>query len=126
MAEAWARALLPGALAFSAGTAPGAAVDRRAVLVMAEAGIDISAARPKHVDAFKGETFDLVVTVCANADRNCPAYWGPGKRMHRGFDDPGMAAGPGASDEEALPVYRRVRDEIKAFVLQLPSIAGTI
>lgn len=125
MAEGWARVLLAGrAEAFSAGTAPGAGIDGRAVKVMAEAGVDISGQRPKHVDSFKGESFDLVVTVCSNAEKNCPAYWGKGTRVHRGFDDPGTVAGPGASDEAALPVYRRVRDEIRAFVLRLPFITG--
>jgi len=117
MAEGWANALLAGkALAFSAGTAPGPEVDRRAIKVMAEAGVDISRGRPKSVDEFKDTDFDLVVTVCSNAERTCPAYWGKGRKLHRGFDDPGTVAGKGSTDEAALPVYRRVRDEIKSFI----------
>ncbi|MDA8130595.1 MAG: arsenate reductase ArsC [Elusimicrobia bacterium] len=117
MAEGWANALLAGkARAFSAGTAPGDAVDTRAIKVMAEAGIDISGGRPKSVGEFKDMTFDLVVTVCSNAERTCPAYWGSGRKLHRGFDDPGTVAGKGSADEAALPVYRRVRDEIREFV----------
>ncbi len=117
MAEGWANTLLAGkAKAFSAGTAPGPEVDRRAIKVMAEAGVDISRGRPKSVVEFKDKEFDLVVTVCSNAEKTCPAYWGKGRKLHRGFDDPGTVAGKGATDEEALPVYRRVRDEIKAFI----------
>ncbi len=123
MAEGWARALLGGKVEpFSAGTAPGDAVDTRAVKVMAEAGVDISGGRPKDVSEFKDKEFDLIVTVCDNASRTCPAYWGKGRKLHRGFDDPGTVAGKGSSDGEALPVYRRVRDEIKALVLELPGI----
>ena len=117
MAEGWARALLGDKVEpFSAGTAPGDRVDTRAIRVMAEAGIDISSHRPKSVEEFRGMEFDLVVTVCSNAERTCPAYWGKGRKLHRGFDDPGTVAGKGSADEAALPVYRRVRDEIKEFV----------
>lgn len=120
MSEGWARKLCAGkAEVFSAGTRPGREVDPRAVKAMAEAGIDISAQTPKSVDAFKGQDFDLVVTVCDNANETCPAYWGAGKRVHRGFDDPATVAGKDASEEAAMPVYRRVRDEIRAFVGEL-------
>jgi arsenate reductase len=120
MAEGWAKTLFAGKVkAFSAGTAPGAEVDKRAIKVMAEAGVDISGGRPKSVDGFKDIQFDLVVTVCDNARETCPVYWGKGRKLHKSFDDPGTAAGKGADDETALPVYRRVRDEIRAFVLEL-------
>jgi arsenate reductase len=66
--------------------------------------------------------FDLVVTVCDNASLNCPVYWGKGRRLHRGFDDPAAVEGKESSEDAALPVYRRVRDEIKALVLELPGI----
>ncbi len=123
MAEGWAKALLPAQVeAFSAGTAPGGEVDARAIKVMAEAGVDISGHTPKSVEVFKDMEFDLVVTVCDNASRNCPVYRGKGRKLHRGFDDPGTVAGKGSLDEEALPVYRRVRDEIKTLVLELPGI----
>lgn len=123
MAEGWAKALLAGKVeAFSAGTAPGLEVDKRAIKAMAEAGVDIAGHTPKHVSVLKDSMFDLVVTVCGNALETCPAYWGKGRKLHRGFDDPGSVAGNGSSDEAALPVYRRVRDEIKAFVLELPEI----
>jgi arsenate reductase len=125
MAEGWARALLAGkAEAFSAGTRPGDAVDPRAVKAMAEAGVDISGQKPKSLELFKDRAFDLVITLCGNARETCPAYWGAGRKLHRGFDDPGTLTGPGASDETAMPHYRRVRDEIKEFVKTLPETAG--
>jgi len=121
MAEGWARQLLAGKVeAFSAGTVPGAAVDPRAVKAMAEAGVDISGQKPKSLELYKGQVFDLVITLCGNAQETCPAYWGTGRKMHRGFDDPGTLVGPGAPDEAAMPHYRRVRDEIRTFVLTLP------
>ncbi|MBU2572923.1 MAG: arsenate reductase ArsC [Elusimicrobia bacterium] len=138
MAEGWAKALLAGKVeAFSAGTRPGREVDPRAVKAMAEAGLDISGQRPKSLEIFKDKDFDLVVTLCdkampvphkgyahqaANAHTACPAYWGKGRKMHNGFDDPATVAGKGPSEEEAMPHYRRVRDEIKEFVLRLPEI----
>ncbi len=127
MAEGWARVLLAGKVeAFSAGTRPGDVVDPRAVKAMAEAGVDISGQRPKSLELYKDQAFDLVVTLCGNARETCPAYWGPGRRLHRGFDDPGTLAGPEASNEAALPHYRRVRDEIKDFIGELPSILNAI
>ena len=123
MAEGWARALLAGKVeAFSAGTSPGAEIDTRAVKAMAEAGVDISGQKPKHVEIFKDKEFDLVVTLCCNARETCPAYWGPYRKMHNGFDDPGTLAGKGSAEEQAMPHYRRVRDEIKKFILTLPGL----
>ena len=123
MAEGWTKTLLAGKVdAYSAGTVPGDRIDRRAVKAMAEAGVDISGQKPKHLDVFRGEEFDLVVTLCDNARETCPVYWGKARKLHNGFDDPGTVAGKGSSDEEAMPHYRRVRDEIKAFVLKLPEI----
>ena len=126
MAEGWAKTLLAGKVeAFSAGTRPGREVDPRAIKAMAEAGVDISAQKPKHVDVFRDTEFDLVLTLCDNANATCPAYWGKGIKMHNGFDDPATVAGKGASEEAAMPVYRRVRDEIKALVLKLPELLGS-
>jgi arsenate reductase len=120
MAEGWAKALFPrDVVVFSAGTRPGREVDPRAIKVMAEAGVDISGHTPQSVDVFKEMQFDLVVTVCDNAREACPVYWGEGRKVHHGFDDPATVAGKDSSDEEALPVFRRVRDEIKTFVEEL-------
>ena len=121
MAEGWAKKLLAGEVeAYSAGTRPGGETDPRAVKAMAEAGGDISGQKPKNLDIFKDASFDLVVTLCDNARETCPVYWGKARKMHNGFDDPATVAGKEATEQEALPHYRRVRDEIKAFVESLP------
>jgi arsenate reductase len=120
MAEGWTRALKGESIeAFSAGVEP-KAVDPLAVKAMAEAGVDISAQRTKDVGEFLGQAFDYVVTLCDNARESCPLFPGPVKRVHMGFDDPPFLAQGAASAEEAMAPYRRVRDEIKAFVEGLP------
>jgi len=120
MAEGWARALAPDSIeAYSAGTRP-TALNRLAVRVMAEAGVDISAQHSKHVDALADVPFDLVVTVCDSAHESCPVFPGATRVEHVGFDDPPHLARDARTDEEALPHYRRVRDEIRRFVAALP------
>lgn len=120
MAEGWARAIHGARLnPYSAGTHPGS-LDPRAVLVMREAGVDISGQRAKPLEALKDIEFDGVVTVCDRANENCPVFPGTMKRLHRDFDDPPQLAANAASDLEALGPYRRVRDEIRAYVATLP------
>ncbi len=99
-----------GCRTVSAGTGP-AAVHPLALRVLAEDGMDISKNRSKHIDEFKGEQFDLVVTLCGGAAEACPFWPGQGKRIHAGFEDPALAAG---SEEDRLKAFRRVRDDIKA------------
>jgi len=96
--------------AFSAGSNPAGFVHPRAIQVMREVGIDISANRSKSSDEFAGQHFDLVVTVCDNAQQVCPTFPGARDVMHWPFEDPAFAAG---SQEERLVVFRRVRDEIR-------------
>ncbi len=122
MAEGWARALHGDRLeAHSAGTAPHG-LDPRAVRVMAEAGIDIAGARAKPVDELLHLAFDLVVTVCDDARESCPVFPGRARVVHRGFDDPPALAREAATQEEALAPYRRVRDEIRRLVEDLPRL----
>jgi len=119
MAEGWGRALLAGrAEVCSAGTNPGT-VDPRAIKVMAEAGVDISGHRSKHASEFKDVDFDLVVTVCDRARESCPAWFGKAEKLHKSFEDPPLLAKEAKTEEEALAHYRRVRDEIRAFVAGL-------
>ena len=96
----------------SAGTRPGM-VRPEAIEAMKELGIDISGHRSKHVDEFAGQRFDYVITVCDHARESCPVFFGAAKRLHRSFDDP--AAGSG-SEEERLTLFRRVRDELRAYL----------
>ena len=119
MAEGWARSLGAGAVVpRSAGTHPGA-LNTLAVAAMAEAGIDISFHTPKHLHALHAETFDLIVTVCDAARETCPIMPAATRHIHRSFDDPPRLAASARTHAEALPHYRRVRDEIKAFVASL-------
>jgi len=91
-----------------------------AVKVMAEAGINISGHKSKHVRDILNIEFDYVVTVCDHASQNCPIFPGQAKVTHRGFDDPPILAQDAKSEQEALEHYRRVRDEIREFIMALP------
>ncbi|QDT36981.1 arsenate reductase ArsC [Stratiformator vulcanicus] len=122
MAEGWARSLLDSDIdACSAGVDPNK-LNTLAVKVMDEAGIDISAHESKAIDACEPDTIDLVVTVCGHADETCPTFPGKTTIVHRPFDDPPKLAADAKSEDEALPIYRRVRDEIKSFVEGLPAL----
>jgi arsenate reductase len=120
MAEGWARALKGDVVdACSAGVAP-QGINARAVQAMAEAGVDISGQRSKHVDEVKDAGLEYVVTVCGHAHETCPSLPGA-KVVHAGFDDPPALAKGAATEEEAMVHYRRVRDEIRRFVETLPT-----
>lgn len=95
--------------AFSAGT-EATRVNLLAIRVMAELGIDITGHSSKTMDEFAGQSFDYVITLCGDAFEKCPLFFGGVKREHIGFDDPSRLPG---SEDEVLPEYRRVRDEIR-------------
>jgi arsenate reductase (thioredoxin) len=96
---------------YSAGTQPAPRINPHAVAVMKEVGIDISAGVPKSVKQFTSQSFDYVITVCDDADKNCPNFTGRvGKRVHIGFPDPAKATG---TEEQIMTVFRQVRDDIK-------------
>jgi arsenate reductase (thioredoxin) len=101
----------------SAGTKPGS-VRAEAITVMKELGIDISAQRSKHLDEFKGQAFDYVLTVCDNANESCPVFPGCAKRIHKAFEDPAAFQG---TEDERLAVFRRVRDQIRTYLQNFPS-----
>jgi arsenate reductase len=84
-----------------------------AIQVMNELGIDISSHRSKTVDEFANRTFDHVLTVCDNAKESCPIYPGHANRLHHNFEDPAVVQG---SEEERLTAFRKVRDEIRAYL----------
>ena len=121
MAEGWARALKSDVIEpYSAGIETHG-LNPLAVRVMAESGVDISGQRSKTVDAVKDVPFDYVVTVCGHANKTCPMWLiGKVKVVHVGFDDPPALAKSARTEEESLGHYRRVRDEIRAFVEGLP------
>lgn len=92
-----------------------------AVRVMNEIGIDISGHHSKTVADLGDRQFDYVVTVCGHAHETCPFFPARSKVIHQGFDDPPQLAAHAASEEEALTHYRRVRDQIREYVLSLPA-----
>ena len=111
MAEGFLKSFDPKLEVFSAGTAAEENVNPYAVKVMKEKGIDISGQKPEQVDKYLNESFDYVITVCDGAKEICPVFAGEVKnRLQIGFDDPAKARG---TEEEILPVYRKVRDEIR-------------
>ena len=121
MAEGWARRLKADAVeAWSAGIETHG-MNPNAVRVMKEAGVDITSQHSKNVREVLDVPFDYVVTVCGHANETCPVFPGAKtKVVHVGFDDPPKLAKTAKTEEEGLSHYRRVRDEIKAFVETLP------
>jgi len=115
MAEALVNHFLPDQWqAFSAGTRPAGFIHPLALQVLEEIGIHHNGLS-KSTDAFRAENFDVVITVCDDAAENCPVWLGKGKRVHIGFPDPALAQG---SEEEKLAVFRHVRDDIRARILE--------
>jgi arsenate reductase len=96
----------------SAGTRA-TSVRPEAIAVMQELGIDISGHRSKTVDEFAGQSFDRVLTVCDTAKETCPVFPGHGQRTHHAFEDPAAVQG---TEDERLAAFRRVRDEIRAYL----------
>jgi arsenate reductase len=105
MAEALVNAKLGNTWqAFSAGTKPAGFVHPKALAVLAEIGIQ-HLGSSKHVDEFRQQDFDVVITVCDSAAEECPLWLGKGKRIHHGFPDPAKS--------DNLEDFRRVRDAIE-------------
>lgn len=124
MAEGWTRYLKGNQInAYSAGIETHG-LNPNAIKVMKEVGVDISNHKSQHIDEFKDIQLDVVVTVCGHAHETCPIIPGRSKVMHVGFEDPPKMAKElaenGASEDAQLECYRKVRDEIKAFVETLP------
>ena len=109
MGEGWVRRLLGDRVeVHSAGTKP-SFVHPRAIQVMGESGVDLSSHTSKGVESLRGISFDLVVTVCDSAHEACPLFPGAKKTVHHAFEDPAHAG----EGDDALPLFRRVRDEIR-------------
>jgi len=126
MAQAWTRCLWPDHFsAFSAGTHP-KGLDKLAIEVMAEAGIDISSHSSKTTDELPEKNFHTVITVCDHAKEACPTFSAAANITHVGFDDPPALAKTAKNPQEALDHYRRVRDQIKTFVQTLPKFLDEI
>jgi arsenate reductase (thioredoxin) len=98
----------------SAGTKP-SSVRPEAMAAMKELGIDISGHRSKSVQEFEGRNFDYVITVCDSAREPCPVFFAAATKLHQSFDDPAAVSG---SEEENLAVFRRVRDQLRAYLTE--------
>jgi arsenate reductase len=119
IAEGWAKHLKGDIMdAYSTGIAPGV-LNQMAVKVMAEAGVDISAQRPKHIDELKGIDFDYVVTVCDNARENCPIFPHKTKYFHKTFEDPTFMIG---TERQIKAAFVKLRDQMKEFIEKMPKI----
>ena len=118
MAEGLINHDLAGKLqAFSAGTEP-TSVHPLAIAAMSELGIDISRHRSKAIDEFADEKFDFVITLCDHAAESCPIFFGGVQRIHMGFPNPTAVSG---SHEEKLTAFRKVRDQIRAQMVEFLS-----
>ncbi len=96
--------------AYSAGTNP-KEVSRLAIMVLDEIGMDISGETSDHLDKYKDIHFDYVISLCDNANENCPVFFGGVKRLHMGFPDPPHSNNP---TKENLQRFRNVRDSIRS------------
>lgn len=120
MAEGWVRYLKKDVLQPSSAGIEKHGLDPLAIKVMNEVGVDISKQTSKLINELKDKDFDYVVTICEDANRNCPVFPGKAKRIHHAFDNPPRIAKSLTSQEEIVSLYRRVRDEIKEFVSKMP------
>ena len=120
MAEGWTRALKGDELEVYSAGIERHGLNPYAVQVMSEAGVNISKHSSKLLESLRDVLFDYVVTVCGHAHETCPVFPGKAKVLHHAFDDPPRLALQAATEEEKLAPYRRVRDEIRDFVLSLP------
>jgi len=120
MAEGWTRHLKSDRIEPHSAGIEKHGLNPHAVRVMAEAGVDISRHYSKTLEDIGPAHFDVVVTVCGGAAGNCPVFPGKTKVVHAGFDDPPELTQHLPDGEEKLAVYRRVRDQIRAFVESLP------
>jgi len=119
MAEGWCNHLFEGRVqAFSAGV-QAQGINPHAVQVMQEAGVAISHQKSQLLDEFVEQSFDLVITVCDNAAQNCPIFLGAAKVIHHAFDDPPALAKQESDPEAKLDHYRRVRDQIRDYLVGL-------
>ncbi len=121
MAEGWVKGLKNDILEADSAGIEKHGLDPKAVKVMSEVGIDISKQKSKVISELAKKDFDYVVTICNDANKKCPIFPGKAKRLHHGFDNLSILARKMKSEEEALTVYRRVRDKIRAFIDNMPN-----
>ncbi len=120
MAEGWAKHLKNDVIEVWSAGIEKHGMNKRAIEVMAEAGVDISGHHSKLINELPVQDFDYVVTVCDHAHESCPLFPGTAKIIHKGFDDPPRLAAETTTEEKALEQYRLVRDAIRDFIMTLP------
>lgn len=120
MAEGWVRHFKQDLLQPSSAGIEKHGLDPLAVKVMAESGVDISKQKSKLISELKERDYDYIVTICNDANLKCPVFPGNAKRIHRAFDNPAKIAQTLTRQEEILNLYRRIRDEIKVFIMKMP------
>jgi arsenate reductase (thioredoxin) len=124
MAEAWTRHLWPDLFdVFSAGIVAHG-LNPHVATVMTEVGVSLAGQASKTLGDLPSKDFEVVITVCGHADEACPIFPAQTRKIHHGFDDPPRLAKEAKTPEEALDHFRRVRDEIAAFVKTLPAVLG--
>lgn len=112
MAEGWLNHFGGGRLTVrSAGTEP-KGVHPLAIELMNEAGVDLTGHTSEHVDAYRNEHFDVVVTVCDSAKEACPVFPNADRQVHQSFEDPDR---PGIAKSDQRRLFTRIRDEIRAW-----------
>ena len=121
MAEGLGRHFCGDTIEFSSAGIEKHGLNPFAVKAMQEIGIDITSHSSNTLDKLDADNLDYIVTVCGHADETCPVLATKTQRIHKGFDDPPKLAAQEATEEEGMVHYRRVRDEIKAYILTLPS-----
>jgi len=120
MAEGWGHELKSDELDFYSAGLETHGLNPYAVKVMAEVGVDITSQESQLLSEFDGVKFDYVVTVCSSAHETCPIFPRDATVVHFGFDDPPKLVSADACEEDKMNAFRRVRDEIKAYVETLP------
>ena len=120
MAEGWGRHLYPDRYEFFSAGIEKHGLNPLTVKVMAEAGIDISSHHSKLLSELKTTTFDYVITVCDDANEQCPLFPGKAVKLHHQFPDPPRLAKTATSETEVLGHYRTVRDAIQEYLINLP------
>jgi arsenate reductase (thioredoxin) len=105
----------------SADTRP-EAVHPESIAVLREIGIDLRGHRSKHIDEVSGLQFDFIITVDNNARESCPMFFGHGQKLHGDFEDP---AAFGASEEQRLDLFRRVRDDLRSYLREFALIVNS-
>ena len=113
IAEGYLKQFLKGkAQVFSAGT-NNQEINKYAVEIMKEDGVDISTHTSNHINEYENVHFDYIITVCNHANETCPAFYSKESttRIHKNFFDPSSINNSSKTEK----AFRKCREEIKKF-----------